>query len=115
MSFHPYYKNIDNSKRIETKKGDYILFSDSKDISKYLRKQAAVVIERYKTLNQYNKQYWNYFSRVKLLTGNKVGKERVVLTGLFHRKLSEKRDYLLIKELELIVEGKLKGTIWNLL
>jgi hypothetical protein len=79
---HPYKVNIDNSPRLGLKTNDFIKFiSTNRYLPNIYKNQIGVVIERYKTLNQFNKQYWNYFTRIKLLTGEFEGRERSFVSG----------------------------------
>lgn len=78
---HPYKENIDNSLRSKAKKGDVIYIHENQYVSKMYWEEFAIITERYRTLNQFNRRYWNYFTRFKLITGPKQGHERSINSG----------------------------------
>ena len=82
-------QNIDDSTRIKLRPGDFVGFRhDNPYLPRIYKYQTAVVIERYKTLNKFNRLFWNYFTRIKLVTGPHEGRERSFVNGgAFLKKL----------------------------
>lgn len=79
---HPYKENIDGSTRTKLKINDIIQFrSDNHYLPKIYKNQIGVVTERYRTLNRFNRRFWNYFTRIKVLTGPHEGRERSFISG----------------------------------
>jgi hypothetical protein len=83
---HPYRENIDNSTRTKLKVNDVVSFKRSEYLPKMYLGQIGIIVERYRTLNRFNKQFWNYFARVKLLTGQNEGRQRSFCSGGFFMK-----------------------------
>lgn len=80
---HPYKQNIDSSLRTKLKVGDIVSFKPSRYLPKMYTGQIGYVIERYRTLNRFNKQFWNYFTRVELITGPNAKRQRSFINGGF--------------------------------
>ena len=70
------YYIIDNP-RLKLRRGDIILLPNRKWVPKYAKEQFAVVLERYRQTRSYSYvTYYNYKTKVMMLTGSKKGHVR---------------------------------------
>ena len=87
---YSYGYKFQNIPRTGLKVGDVFRCSSSR-FPKYAIDYKAVVVEKYKRLNGFNRRYWNYYTIVEMLDGPYPGR-RTTIVNLSKNHVSSIHD-----------------------